>query len=198
MLYGDDPAALARCRRLRLHHGAGHLARPRTIGISSPGGHEMTMLLSTSRHGTRAPGVRALVGLLGSASSAPAARLSIAPHLGISSRHPGDAGCVRARMQFFDDDPDTTLERSSAQQEDFTSGGDAWNEYPVLRRYLAGAARRRELCRHGGRSVSIPTDGMSPTQRRRSEWIADLGAPTQATRGSSCHDFAECACWVLA
>jgi hypothetical protein len=37
---------------------------------------------------------------------------------------------------FFDDDPDVTLERLGLRKEDFTTGADDWNEYPVVRYLL--------------------------------------------------------------
>ena len=39
--------------------------------------------------------------------------------------------------QFFDDDPEVTLDQFGLRREDFTSGADGWDEYPVVRYVLA-------------------------------------------------------------
>ena len=42
-----------------------------------------------------------------------------------------------ADAQLFDDDPQATLDRLRLRKEDFSSGGDNWNEYPVVRYLLS-------------------------------------------------------------
>jgi hypothetical protein len=77
---------------------------------------------------------------------------------------------------FFDDDPDTTLERLGLRQEDFTSGGDGWNEYPVGRYLLTLFAAAGHYV---GTVVEAfyPDDASVAADEALQEWIAASRAP---------------------
>jgi Lipoxygenase len=77
---------------------------------------------------------------------------------------------------FFDDDPDATIERLGLRREDFTKGGDDWNEYPVVRYLLA-------LFSATGTYVDTvvgafyPDDASVAADAALQQWITASGAP---------------------
>jgi hypothetical protein len=77
---------------------------------------------------------------------------------------------------FFDDDPDTTLERLCLRREDFTSGADSWNEYPVVRYLLAVFAAARDYVDKVV-DAFYPDDASVAADQALQQWIAASGAP---------------------
>jgi lipoxygenase len=78
---------------------------------------------------------------------------------------------------FFDDDPDTTLERQGLRKQDFTTGIDDWNEYPVVR-YLLALFEATSAYVAAIVEAFYPDDASVAADTALQQWIAASGSPS--------------------